>query len=75
MPRFSSVKDSETFLSFSASKPNLRYMHNINDEMKCEVLFSSSLWRGDANLKKKVYSHKRRLQKKSYLFLIPNQTD
>ncbi len=53
MPRFSSVKDSETFLSFSASKPNLRYMHNINDEMKCEVLFSSSLWRGDANLKKK----------------------
>ncbi len=45
----SSVKDSEKFLSFSASKPNLRYMHNINDGMKCEVLFTSSLWR-DANL-------------------------
>ncbi len=50
MPSFFSVKDSETFLSFSASKPNLRYMHNINDGMKCEVLFTSSLWRGDANL-------------------------
>lgn len=57
-----------------ASKPNFRDIHNVNEVMKCEVLFSS-LWRGVVNLEKFIAIKDVYKKKKSYLFLIPNQTD
>lgn len=66
------MKDPKPFLSLSASKPNFWYIHNVNEVMKCEVLFSS-LWRGVVNLEKFIAI--KDVYKKSYLFLIPNQTD
>lgn len=66
------MKDLKPFLSLSASKPNFRDIHNVNEVMKCEVLFSS-LWRGVVNLEKFIAI--KDVYKKSYLFLIPNQTD